>query len=262
MSKAYFDNNAAGYDTEFTTSPIGVLQRNRVYHYLKPLLGSNTRVLEVNCGTGHDAIHLAPMVKSYLATDASREMVKICRQKHEAKLLSNLTFAVMDLKDLSFTTDHHFDLLLSNFGGLNCLSPSQLKNFSNAIQPFMASGARLVLVVMPKKCWIENAWYKLRKDTRIYRRNTVEGVATEVSGTSFYTYYYSPADIAEIFEGGFIVRKIKPIGLFIPPSYLNPLFKKRKWLLRCLYLLELMFGRFSAFGNYADHCYIELVKKT
>jgi len=261
VSTAYFDNSAASYDTEFTTSAIGVLQRKRVYHYLVPLVKKTTRVLEVNCGTGHDAIQLAPLAGSYYATDVSQQMVRVCEEKLKQQPIDNLRFAVMDINHLVLPTEQRFDLLVSNFGGLNCLNPEQLKSFSNSIGHAMNSGAKLVLVIMPKKCWMENAWYRLRKDKRLYRRNTDKGVPTEVNGRQFYTYYYSPTDVAAIFSEGFVVKTVKSIGLFIPPSYLNPLFEKRLWLLKILNAAEWLFGGFAFFANYADHVYMELEKK-
>ena len=75
MSESVFDSSAATYDSEFTNTPIGKLQRKRVYTYLLPLLKPHTKLLEINCGTGQDAINLAGRVTKIYATDISQSMI-------------------------------------------------------------------------------------------------------------------------------------------------------------------------------------------
>lgn len=62
-------------------------------------LKSTDRVLELGCGTGGTAIHLAPGVSHWMATDFSAEMIAIARAKPAGK---NLDFVVAD-------AEHAFD---------------------------------------------------------------------------------------------------------------------------------------------------------
>lgn len=62
-------------------------------------LKSTDRVLELGCGTGGTAIHLAPGVSHWTATDFSSEMIAIARAKPAGK---NLDFVVAD-------AEHAFD---------------------------------------------------------------------------------------------------------------------------------------------------------
>lgn len=63
------------------------------------VLKSTDRVLELGCGTGGTAIHLAPGVSHWTATDFSSEMIAIARAKPAGK---NLDFVVAD-------AEHAFD---------------------------------------------------------------------------------------------------------------------------------------------------------
>lgn len=260
MSESIFDSSAHNYDVDFTQTPIGIMQRNRVYKYLLPLLSSQTKLLEINCGTGHDAINLAPKVSSVLATDLSQSMIEVAKKKVMESKLTNIDFNCADINLLHKSLDGSFDLLLSNFGGLNCLSENELKSFSKNISSHISKNGLLVLVIMARKCWLENLWYLLKKDDRFQRRKTTTGLLTKINNSTFRTYYYSPKEIRSIFGPHFLIKKVRPVGLFIPPSYLNSFFKNKKWALNVLNFLEAVFGSFSFLSNYADHYIITLEK--
>ena len=73
-----FDTLAETYDADFSSSAIGLMQRKRVWKWLVPLLnesGRSLNILEINCGTGEDAIRLASMGHRVIATDASAAMI-------------------------------------------------------------------------------------------------------------------------------------------------------------------------------------------
>src|SRR4051812_402376 len=74
-TRTAFDNYAQTYDEGFTFSEVGLKQRAAVWRSLFPFLKPHMRVLEINCGTGHDAIEISKRVKSIKATDISPEMI-------------------------------------------------------------------------------------------------------------------------------------------------------------------------------------------
>ena len=69
------------------------------------------KVFEFGCGTGSTAIIHAPFVKSYLATDLSKNMLNIARQKPECKDLTNLRFEQMAIEEYPDDTEQ-FDAIL------------------------------------------------------------------------------------------------------------------------------------------------------
>src|SRR4051794_10393322 len=78
---AAFDHIARDYDQIFTNSLIGRAQRNAVWEVLIKSFRKNENVLELNCGTGEDAIFLADKGVSVFACDASRQMIEIAEQR-------------------------------------------------------------------------------------------------------------------------------------------------------------------------------------
>ncbi|WP_315817338.1 methyltransferase domain-containing protein [Paraflavitalea speifideaquila] len=84
MSKqAAFDVLAADYDTSFSHSLTGHAQRMVSRAWLQSFLaGKGTlRILEINCGTGEDALWLASLGHTVIATDQSERMIGEAREK-------------------------------------------------------------------------------------------------------------------------------------------------------------------------------------
>ena len=55
---APFDGLAADYDRSFTASAIGQRMRAAVWRRMDAAFGPGDHVLELNCGTGEDAVYL------------------------------------------------------------------------------------------------------------------------------------------------------------------------------------------------------------
>lgn len=71
-------------------------------------------VLDLGAGTGRLAVMLAPRTKSMRAFDVSEEMLRVCRQKFEAKGLFNWQVDVADHRSIP-VADQSADLVLSGW---------------------------------------------------------------------------------------------------------------------------------------------------
>lgn len=259
-----FDISAALYDDVFTNSRIGKLQRNLVYNYLKKALPVDQKldILEINCGTGQDAIWMANQGHRIIATDISSEMIVVANRKLTSA--SNPPeFRQLDINKLEETHfDNSFDLIFSDFGGLNCLSPAQLEKFFISAEKKLKPNGKIIGILMPKHCMLENLYFILKGNFRkAFRRNTDTVIIANVEGTNVKTWYYNPKDIIQKCNQHFKINKVKPIGIFIPPSYLEPFFKNKLRLLKVLQKLDSFFTRFSFLSKYSDHYIISLSKR-
>lgn len=257
---ASFDEAAKNYDLTFSTSEIGKLQRNQVYYHLEGhLLKQPQNILEINCGTGEDAIWLAKKNHTVLATDISKEMIARAKSKVQ---FQNLTFVQADINSISdLCIDKKFDILFSNFGGLNCLTKTELELFFKNSTEKLTEKGKLILVIMPKNTLWERIYFLAKgKIKSAFRRAKKVAIAT-VDGVSVPTYYYNPDDIIKLAEREFDVLGTNPIGFFIPPSYLEPFFKENKKLLSILSKAENRIKNWSFLSKYADHYIVLLQKK-
>lgn len=258
MQSASFDTYAHQYDEHFTFSPIGMAQRDVVRQNLKGLLQKDKRLLELNCGTGFDAYELSRKVKSVLATDASAAMISECEAKYNTR--EGLQFRVMRIQDTAPLLKGK-DLVFSNFGGLNCLSPDEFRALGKACREQLGNGSDIFLVVMGKRCIWEKLYFLWKFDrSNAFRRKNSQGVPTHIGPAQFLTWYYSPDEILDFFGPGFTLQSCGPVGLFVPPSYLNPFFENRKRLFQLFRSLDRIFCKFKWAANYADHFYIHLKK--
>ena len=64
------------------------------------LLTGQDHVLEVACGTGSTAIHIADYSKHVTSTDYSPEMIRIAKDKANSAQIANITFEVASVNDL------------------------------------------------------------------------------------------------------------------------------------------------------------------
>jgi cyclopropane fatty-acyl-phospholipid synthase-like methyltransferase len=260
LQQVSFDSYAGGYDAHFTHSLIGKGQRAIVHKYLSSLADQTRSVLEVNCGTGEDAVFLSALFEKIMCTDASEEMIKISRDKlGEIKNVECKTISMQRLKD-QITGGYH--LIFSNFGGINCLSEAEVKVFSETCAFLGAKDSEIVMVIMGKKCLWERFYFNYKKDKQnAVRRSGNAGVPTRIMDSVFQTYYYSPAHIAQLFSKHFKMIGLKPVGFFIPPSYLNAWAEKHPSLFSVLCKMEKVSAAAPFLSDYADHYLIHLKRK-
>ena len=255
-----FDIASAQYDTAFTFSKIGKAQRKMVFKYLNPILTQRQKlsILELNCGTGEDAIRFAQLGHHVLATDISEGMINVAKAKSHSK---NLAFKIQDINTLDraiFKTK--FDIIFSNFGGFNCLSHQQIQDFFETAPQLLKPKGKIILVIMPKKSLWECLYFTLKGQlNKANRRRTNTSIVANVEGIKVDTWYHNPDTIVSASTSNFIPEQIRPIGLSIPPSYLeSSIFANRLFISIYLGIDYLLTHEF--WSEYADHCLIELTK--
>ncbi len=256
MSSA-FDTVASSYDQEFTDTPIGRAQRDRVWRYLRQLLEKyeNARILELNCGTGEDACFLAGLGHEVLATDISTEMLKQTQQKAEkAKLQDKILIKQLDLAAPELEGEAPFDVIFSNFGGLNCLSGEELRRLAGFCELHLNVGGACVFVVMPPKTLLEKyyRWWKNEREVYLARDSHCP-IHVSLSNKEIATYFHSPAEMEAYFS---LYEKIKSLVIGYIPSYFNQI--KGLPILMMGEHLAILFGIGK---NRSDHYLIHFQKK-
>ena len=216
-------------------------------------------MLEINCGTGADALWLAKKAATVLATDISQGMIDVAKNKTYTNAVD---FRQLPAQNISALAPNRYNIIFSNFGGLNCLNNEELQKFKNGCEQVQKSSDQLAFVIMGTNCKWETFFFRYKNDRiKASRRRNKDGVEAIINGNPFKTYYYSPDDMKLLFKENYNYISAKPVGLFVPPSYLESYFIKRKGLFGFLKLLDKLFGNFAFLSNYADHYLIVFKKK-
>jgi SAM-dependent methyltransferase len=253
--------DTSAYDREFTFSRIGMVQRRMVWSYLDHMLRMpGMQVLELNCGTGTDAVHLARNGHRVMATDISEEMLRVAREKaRQYGVEDRITHLRLGFNDLEHLTTPPVDLVLSNFGGFNCIDAEDLKRSAAHIAQLLKPGGRFIAVLMPDRCIAETVYHFLRgRWKEAFRRGRHDPVWAGLSGTGVVTWYHSPTSMKELFTPRFRIVNIRPIGLFVPPAHLEHRFGHRRKLLDRLARWDGRFAGWRWTARYADHYLIDL----
>lgn len=253
-----FDKAAISYDNSFTNTSIGKAQRNMVYNQLHEILSDNkSSILEINCGTGEDAVWLANKGFQVTATDISNEMIAVAKTKSKT-----IHFAQADINTIAEQfSGSQFDVIFSNFGGLNCLTKQELQNFFEKSQEILSEKGRLLLVIMPKNTLWEKIYFILKGKFQEAFRRSKQVAYANVDGVSVPTFYFNPNDIVRLSKNHYDFVMVKPIGFFIPPSYLEPFFKNRKRMFQFLVFLDSKIRNIPFLSKFADHYLIVIQKK-
>lgn len=257
---ANFNPLAKTYDTDFTLTKIGILQRKQVWKHLHKYLSENKpqHILEINCGTGRDAIKLAQYSPHVLATDIADEMIAVCKQKTTSQ---QPIFEVCGFAELTTKySNQKFDIIFSNFAGLNCVDEKGLERLQTDFVSLLKPNGKIIAVFLGKYCWIEKWYFSFKEQKEKANRRNKTTIASLNNTAKQTTTCYSTTQISTIFKQ-FKVEIIKPIGLFIPPSYLEPLLNKFWFVILFIKLGEYIFGSRSTFSNHANHVYMEMQKK-
>jgi SAM-dependent methyltransferase len=259
--QADFDSHATVYDAHFSHSFTGSLYRKLVQDYLLEILPQkSSSILELNCGTGEDAMFFAKLGHTVLATDISSEMIHVAQGKmHLSPFKSNARFAVFDMKS-DYPDLGKFDFIFSNFGGLNCLSPIDLEKSLRHFTQLLNPGGRLILVIMPKYCLWESLYFFLRlRWKQMFRRATENPVTVVLDGVPVKTWYYQPS-VIQRFLPNLKLERLMPIGIALPTPSMDSLLaghpKRSSFLLK----LENKLKRLTIFAGMADHYLIDLRK--
>ncbi|HZB88474.1 MAG TPA: class I SAM-dependent methyltransferase [Terracidiphilus sp.] len=248
-----FDRLAPSYDDEFTDSLIGRAQRNSVWNVLLKTFRPGDNILEINCGTGEDALFLARNRISVTACDASQAMIARARQRLMAQPAPlPVVFSQLPTERINeLAPPFLFDGAFSNFSGLNCIE--DLAPVAASLSHLIKDGGRLLLCFSTRVCLTEIFYYLARgQKTKALRRLSGRTRAT-LDGLSLDVYYPGLARIRRSFSPHFQLRSTRGIGVMVPPSYLEPWARNHPTTLRLLCHLEDLLARVPFLRSTGDH---------
>ena len=256
-----FDGVAAGYDRSNAANRVLVHMRARAWRAIDDFVPRGSHVVDLGCGPGCDAEHLARLGYRVTAIDWSRAMVDQARRRlaavHLADRVDVLHVGIHEVDRLAPVT---FDAAYSNFGPLNCVD--DLAASARLIADRLRPGGVLVASVIGRVCPWEVALYLARG---AWRRAAIrfreDPVPVPLEGRTVWTRYYTPAAFTKIFAAaGFAPASLRALGLFAPPPYLEGFAARHPHLVSALQQVEDRVGGWPGVRAWGDHFLIVLRK--
>jgi ubiquinone/menaquinone biosynthesis C-methylase UbiE len=252
-----FDSIAEQYDDIFTKTLVGRAQRNAVWNSLAQAFSTTDRVLELNCGTGEDGLFLARRGISVIACDASPAMIAVARRRKSREASqAQIQFQVLCSEDLhKMETGALFDGAFSNFAGLNCVADIQAValNLGKLVRP----SGRVLICLSSRFCAWETLWFLSRMNVRkAFRRFSGRTVAN-LNGVSVPVWYPSIRLLRKTFSDWFHLMSFRAVGLFVPPSYVEPFIRRHESLISLFAKLDRALSGLPVLRCVGDHVLLE-----
>ncbi len=247
-----FNRQSPLFDGYEESNPTLIWMRRTIHRHVETLIHPGERLLDLNAGTGTDAIYFAQRGLSVHAIDISQAMLERLKEKATQEHVSDrISVEHKSFTNLSCLQDGPFNHIFSNFGGLNCIKdPSAvISQFGGILVP----GGTVTLVVMPPMCPWELA-VSLRGNFRMaFRRLKRGGTHANVEGIIFKTYYHSPAHLVERFGAEYSVAGLRGLCAVVPPPNFNRLAYRHPKIFRRLTALDERLCTLPPFSSWADH---------
>lgn len=257
-TKESFNKIADTFDAEDQANEILQWMRNTVYGIYFSYFKKGDHLLELNAGTGIDAMYLASKGFKVFATDISDEMIGKLKEKIEDRNLHNMIRAEnISFDEIGNIVESNFDGAISNFGGLNCIN--NFKNLAHSLAGKIKPGGRFISAVMNSVCPWEIIYYLAKSDSKnAYRRFNKDGIEASLSEFKIKSFYFTPGEFAAQFPEYFEIEKIFSLGLLTPPPYLFGIYEKAKPIVKSFMILDNLTKGIFPFNRAGDHFVIVL----
>lgn len=255
-----FDSVAEDYDGPRGNNELIQRMRRTVWDAARGEFFIGSRLLDLGCGTGIDAVEFACAGYRVVATDWSAQMVARARSRIVAAGASNNAEArQLGIQQLHMLDDR-FDGIYSNFGPLNCAPdlPEVAAQCARLLRP----GGKVVFSVIGRLCPWEIAHYARR---RRFERATVRlrrgDVAVGMNRHTIWTRYYFPREFHRAFSAHFRLRSFRALSLFMPPPYLIDYYHRRRGRCERLGWLDDRLGHLPLLRGMGDHFLIVMQRR-
>jgi ubiquinone/menaquinone biosynthesis C-methylase UbiE len=250
-AQEYWDKTAEVYDQVFAETLVGQAQRDSVWRELTRTFHRGQRLLELNCGTGIDAVHLARGGVQLVACDISPRMIGAARKRADAANVSDLIdFRVLPTEQIDLLPEQTpFDGVFSNFSGLNCVEDqrSVARNLARILKP----GSRAVFCMVGSFALWESGWHAVHGNVSLalkrFRRSD-----RGTGSTAVRVHYPSVDETVRAFAPHFRLITWKGVGVAIPPSCLEPLAQGFPGFFARMASVDAWFGRVPGIRAFGD----------
>jgi len=254
-----YDEIASRYDRVPQENRINHLMRTASLARIAETFLSGSRVLEVGCGTGDEALTLADEGVRVVAIDPSQEMVRIATAKAEERgLTDRATFRVARARDLASI---HTDLGGTFDGGYASFSLAyepDLRPVAEGLDQTLLPDARFLASLPSRLCLVELALAIGTGHPAFAGRRLSPRWDHKVGARSVPIRSYTPHELADVMSAYFTIEKVEALPAIVPPPYMNRAYARFEGLADVLERADASFRSRFPFRSLGDHFLAEL----
>jgi len=246
-----FSNQSLHFDDDDLQNPLLQAMRLQVYSHVSKFINKPSRILELNSGTGIDALHFVQEGHSVHATDLSDGMIEQIKKKISSfNLHDRLTVQQLSYDQLDKLNGQKFDFIFSNFGGLNCID--DLSRVTKSLHSILNPGGYVTWVIMPSVCFWE-IFSLLKGNKNAFRRFNTNGVVAHLEGKHFRVWYHPLQSIKKSFAPNFKLVRHEGLAALSPPPHVTQFSIKHPFLYKILKKADAAVRNNFPFNRWADH---------
>lgn len=232
-----FSRTAEKYDSFAEDHPHLTRMRIKAYSHVMRHVPRGARILELNAGTGTDAVQLAQRGYLVHATDIAPGMLnRLAGKVNEVGLQDRVTIERRSFLTLAGVQGAPFDAVFSNLGGLNCVP--DLTPIVQQLPKVLRPGGIVTWVLMSHICLWEMA-EALRGNFRLaFRRFSRGPVRAQLEGLHFDVYYFPPGRVIRWFGADCELLALEGLSVITPTAESKNFAKRHSRIYRVLSWLD------------------------
>jgi hypothetical protein len=144
-----------------------------------------------------------------------------------------------------------FDGALSNFSGLN--SVADLNRTARDLASMVTLGAPVIICLSTRFCLSETLWFLFHGKVRKAFRRSFAIATVKVDNRAVKIHYRALREVRKSFSSSFLMRSCTGIGIAVPPTFLEPIFRKYSRVLGPLRRMDRCVSQLPLFRTIGDH---------
>jgi SAM-dependent methyltransferase len=255
-----FDSVAADYDGPRGNNALIQDMRAEMWRWLERTMPPAGQLLDLGCGTGIDAVHLAKLGHRVTAIDWSPRMVERTEERAQRAGLELATLAIGAHELERLPGQGTFDGIYSNLGPLNCVP--DLSEVAEGCARLVRRGGTLVFTVIGRLCPWEILHFGVRgRWSRIGVRFARRVVPVGMNRHRIWTRYYTPREFYAAFTRDFFLEHHRGVCVLVPPPYLTTMHEKHPRLFARLWDADRRIAGWPLVRTLGDHFLIVMRRR-
>ncbi len=255
-----FDSVAADYDGPRGNNTLIQDMRAEMWRHLDATFAPRSRLIDLGCGTGLDAVRLARQGHHVTATDWSPRMIERTAERAMSESVADNVHALPIGAHELHRLEGDFDGAYSNLGALNCVP--DLSVVAEQCARLLKPNGTLVFTIIGRVCPWEIVHYALQRNWERVKVRFASGmVPVRMNKRIVWTRYYSPRELYREFARHFRLVQCRGVCVFAPPPYLTGVKAGHARLYERLWRLDRSVAGWPVLRSLGDHFLIVLSRR-